>query len=556
MAGKRRHVESPKSQVEVVDVAATTADEPDLPAATASDAGRPKGQPNAKGESDPKSKGNGKTTASRLRWSGNLPRPGKGDVPWAMKRPELAELSAAHHARIVQGTRAWQELMVPACEALDSERSARGLKWLYSSEELELVLLYGRAAGHVKYEETRAVLAGDDPRPREILGLTKARNAERRPCLASKMRLRDGVPSLTTIWRHKRRFGEEQRELVWLAIERELRLEHLQTEELQEEALVLNLDGSPLLTHYTAPMKSRKHEGALNDPDGPYADRKITAPDAGYVPDSAPRGKSGHGWNLVTISTSTGVPLAWALPPLNESERTTALKIVTGDLARDVAPYLAGKIKVLTADGAFQQPQLRAELRKLGILENIHLVSHAKKKRSDERAAKFNEARFAIKGFPMWQANGHREVVCRCGKGVAKRISLGKDGTARVGIFGQCKNGCGSISIASGQWRFTPDDIFVPCNPDDPADKRDWAFGNPLTFNDLNAAEYGRKRFGRNEGFHGTLSNRFKLIFYKRWFRRAAQARTETAMTFAIMHALSLEQRRRAKAPPGELLAA
>jgi hypothetical protein len=40
-------------------------------------------------------------------------------------------------------------------------------------------------------------------------------------------------------------------------------------------------------------------------------------------------------------------------------------------------------------------------------------------------------------------------------------------------------------------------------------DERDWAFGNPLTLNDLNAAEYGRERFGHNEGLHGTLTTRF-----------------------------------------------
>jgi hypothetical protein len=501
--------------------------------------------------------GNGKETASRLRWPGNLPKPGKGDVPWAMKRPELAQLSAAEHARIVQRTEAWQELMVPECRTIDKERSARGLKFLYESEELELVLLFGRAAGHVKYEETRAVLAGDDPRPREILGLTKARNREKRPQTARRMRLRDGVPSLTTIWRHKKRFTEERREEIWLAIERELLLEHLETEELKEEALVMHLDGSPLLTHYTAPMKSRHYGGVLNDPDGPYGQaRKITCIDGGYVPDSAPADKRGHGWNIVIISTLSGVPLAWVLVPLNASERTTALELVNSTFARDVAPHLKGKIKVLTADGAFQKPALRAALRRFGVVENIHLVSHAPKKKSKDRAAKFDQARYAIEGFPKWFANGHREIFCACGKGVAKRINVGKNGEARVGVFGQCKNGCGSISVASGDWRFTEDDRFVRCNPKDPVDERDWAFGNPLTFNDLNAAEYGRKRFGHNEGLHGTLSNRFKLIHHKRWFRRAAQARIETAMTFSIMHALALEQRRRAAEPPGIALAA
>lgn len=53
--------------------------------------------------------------------------------------------------------------------------------------------------------------------------------------------------------------------------------------------------------------------------------------------------------------------------------------------------------------------------------------------------------------------------------------------------------------------------------PDEIDSRRDWAFGNPLTFNDLNSQVYGKARFGHNEG---------------------------------LMHALALEQRRRAKAPP------
>ena len=105
---------------------------------------------------------NGRKTQSRLRWNGNLPKPPKGDVPWAKCRPELAALSEADHVRLVQKTSQWQQLMVPACHSVDRARSRRGVKFLYSSEELELVLLYGRACGHTTYKETRKALAGDD----------------------------------------------------------------------------------------------------------------------------------------------------------------------------------------------------------------------------------------------------------------------------------------------------------------------------------------------------------------------------------------------------------
>jgi hypothetical protein len=101
----------------------------------------------------------------RLRWSGNLPKPRSGDVPWAKKRPELAGLSEADHALLVRDTDAWREVMLPVCSEIDAERSKRGIKFAYTSEELELVLLFGRACGHTTYKKTRATLAGDDAEP-------------------------------------------------------------------------------------------------------------------------------------------------------------------------------------------------------------------------------------------------------------------------------------------------------------------------------------------------------------------------------------------------------
>ena len=42
------------------------------------------------------------------------------------------------------------------------------------------------------------------------------------------------------------------------------------------------------------------------------------------------------------------------------------------------APHLGERrLTVLTADGGFNKPLLRAKARELGILENIHLASHA-----------------------------------------------------------------------------------------------------------------------------------------------------------------------------------
>ncbi|MBA2794872.1 MAG: hypothetical protein H0U32_12895 [Thermoleophilaceae bacterium] len=79
-------------------------------------------------------------------------------------------------------------------------------------------------------------------------------------------------------------------------------------------------------------------------------------------------------------------------------------------------------------------------------------------------------------------------------------------------------------------------------------DMADWTFGNPLTFNDPFAARYGSGRFGHQEGFHGALVNRFRFLKTKHWYRRGNQARLDATMTFCVMHAVAMEQRRRVRA--------
>jgi hypothetical protein len=496
----------------------------------------------------------------RLRWSGNLPKPRPGDVPWAKKRPELAGLSEADQALLVRDTDAWREVMLPVCREIDAERSKRGIKFAYASEELELVLLFGRACGHTTYKKTRVTLAGDDPEPRKTLGFDKSRLAATQPRRVHQLRRLDGVPSESTISRHKQRFSDERRAEIWTEIERRLRIEHLQTPELQEEARLLNLDGSDVLTHYRAERRSNekdeKHESAF-ELDGSLYQRvsgrrqKITCPDGGYRGGrAASPHPSGHGWNIVMISSSSGVPVAWRLVPIQQSEKDTALDLIENEYAKEAAPYLQGQLRVLSADGAFQKPALRAALREHGIVENIHFASHSGLEKSERRVRHFNDRWLPIDEYPNWEANLHREIRCKCDshKRVSKRIHLNGQGRAIVRSEGKCPN-CGSISICSGDWRMSSHDHFTRCSPDEDSSSRDWAFGNPLTYNDPNSQIYGRARFGHNEGLHGTLSNRFALIRNKRWFRRLAQAQTETAMTFSLIQALALEQRRRAKEP-------
>ena len=98
--------------------------------------------------------------ARRLRLPDRLPVP-VGSVPYANRREELKQMTSADHVLLLQATDAWQQVMVPLCQQIDAERSNRGLKFLYTSEELELFLVYGRTQGLKSIKEIRASLAGD-----------------------------------------------------------------------------------------------------------------------------------------------------------------------------------------------------------------------------------------------------------------------------------------------------------------------------------------------------------------------------------------------------------
>jgi hypothetical protein len=102
---------------------------------------------------------------------------------------------------------------------------------------------------------------------------------------------------------------------------------------------------------------------------------------------------------------------------------------------------------------------------------------------------------------------------------------------------------------------------FVKCKSYE-RDAAEFDFGNPLTFNDSLAAQYGRHRFNGQEGAFGSqFTQRFNLLRGKRWFYRQTQVNLEVAAVVTITHALSLERWRRqeqdpADAEPSEALAA
>lgn len=479
--------------------------------------------------------------AQRVRY-GPLPRPSERvEVPYARDREGLKGLSCGELTEIVAQTQAFKDEIGEICLRLDAASGARGPKRAYTALECELVLLYQRACGLKSYKEARDRLTSDRAvDARRLFGLNRPReiNGSRRRTL------RDGVPSEATISRHKKRFGERRRRGAYERLARRLVREHLiEFPEMREEARITGIDGSKIETHYTAPKYDKK--GRLVNA------KKVTCEDGGFVPWSAGAEKSGSGYNLVTVATMSGLPLVWGVDKLNAPENEIGRELLEREYARDVRPHLNhDKLHLLLADSAYRSQSLRQAARELGVIEQIHSVSHSKNERSEKNAERYNQIRYKIQGYPNWEANAHGELACKCGQGqVAKAVSV-NDGRAVVRSEGRCTK-CGSISITSGRWRRAKNPTqFVRCEPD-VRDRADWSFGNPLTFNDPLAQIYGKKRYAHGEGMHGQLSTRFQLLKGKRWFRRVDQAKTDTAVVFSIIHALAIEQRRRAASTRG-----
>jgi hypothetical protein len=346
-----------------------------------------------------------------------------------------------------------------------------------------------------------------------------------------------------------KRFGCKRRGDAWDALARAERDYHLANfPEMRAEAGVVHLDGTGIKINRTPPI--------IDPETGEITNLfSVTAFGAGYIPWSAGEAKAGPGWNLIPISSAgSELPLAWSLPRLHESESVEATKLVLGEFAESVVPHLDQDrpVGVATADGAFNSPELRLAFRGVGYVENIHHVSHGDSEVSRRHAAAETERRVPIENHPNWFANGHRELVCACGLGIAAgRYRRLKGGRVSPSVEGECPT-CGPISITSGKWRRAKND-YTKWDPENPEDEPDYMFGNALTYNDPLAAVYGNHRMGHGEGLYGTLATRFKLNEGKRRFRSVHQARADIGIVFSLMHVLAMEQRRRkaeAESPP------
>jgi hypothetical protein len=519
------------------------------------------------------------TRPKRLRY-GPLPKPPVLiEVPYGQERAALKDLSCGQLTQIVLDTPAFRDEIGVILDKLDAKRGRpggkRGIQPLYTALECETVFLYQRVCGLLSIKEARDRLAGDRAEDaRRLFDFNRER--ETNPNRARKLRV--GIPSEATLCRHRQRFGERRRRGAYERFFRRLAIEHMiEFPEMQEEARILGLDGTTIKTHYTCPKYAVSGKGR-NKKKRLVNGAKVTCPEGGYVGLKAGADKSGHGFNAVILTTMTGLPLGYEITRLNDPEAEAGAKVLErfGQDLRGLSDVDA--LHVLAADGAYHSNPLRKAAREAGLVERIHLVSHGDAKRSRQRAEQFDRIRQAIDGYPNWTANGHLELSCKCGQGhVWKEIEMrrskraagaaagvagagGRNGSVGgrkvvVRTGGNCKR-CGRISITAGTWRRANN---VGANKvkgfkrvvTGDGRQPDMAFGNPLTFHDQLSEIYGKKRFGNGEGLHGALVSRFGLNKGKRWFRRRDQVLTDTAMVFSIIHALAIEQRRRARAGAG-----
>jgi hypothetical protein len=476
-----------------------------------------------------------------------LPQPPVGvETPYANCREEWQNIGLGEKTRVVLDSQAWQDVMLPALALLDAERAKRGPAPSYSSEELERAVLFQKLAGVPTYKDARNLLASDrHEKTRRLLGFDKPRKRYGRGVTLVKSM--DGVPSEATIWRHLQRWELARHIEAYEQLFQRLLQEHLASPQFREEARVLNIDGSVIRSHYTSSERVNRKTGEI---------KPATLEGGGFMARTeSNQGKDGHGFNMVAITTSTGLPLSYRLTPLattGHGEGDTALTMMREEWREQVAPHLDDKLAVLTGDAAYTKAELRAQLREVGIVENVHPVSHADREVSKENAEAHNKAVIQIQGYPNWRANGHRELYCVCGRGkTIPRVSRDKKGRAVARMEGDCEK-CGSVTITSGLWRLTENPKrFVRCLPEETAAQADWLFGNPFTFNAPLGRQFGKNRFGHGEGFHGHLVTRFGLLKHKAWYRRREQAQLDFLMVFCSMHALAMEQRQRAGSAGG-----
>ncbi|MEJ7891857.1 MAG: transposase [Solirubrobacteraceae bacterium] len=492
---------------------------------------------------------------------GALPEPPtEADVPYANCRPELANKKTGHFLVWLVGTRAWREVVTPRMAEVDrrwAETSKNRGARRYTSEQLEYVFAMRWCSGKLSMRQARKELAGEDGSiARQLLFRDLRPRYGGTVCDGNV----DGVPCESGLSRHRQRFPDSERELMLAEFLDALNHEHMdEFPEMREEVLLTGMDGKLMATKHPVPMMvppEKGHEGPKNCLNWD----EILVPDGGYIGKNNAAQHGGHhgaGFAHVALVTATGIPLAIDVEPYHSSETHAGVRLVE-HYARTVRPHAAPKPAVLSADGGFNTPRLRAACRRAGMIENCHPQSHGATLKRVDRLLEAGRKLKPIEGHDGWYADELREPHCSCGPApkVSRRFRINANGSLSARTIGECPK-CGSACLTSGDYRVATNGAkWVRCHPNDPPEKRDWLLGHPLTYNDRLARIYGSDRFGCVESYNSSLANRFQICAKKpRSILSLNQARIEAYGVACVQHAITMQYRRiiaakRAGAPP------
>lgn len=458
---------------------------------------------------------------------GKLPKPSeKATLKWGLYEEPIRGIRNARLVELLKSDHDFQATVGSYIDRIDGRnRTARGSKLgrrsTWSAEQLETILLYRRLSGKSTIRRALIELRAS-PGDRAILGLP------------------GDLPSEATISRYvTEHSNQDEREAAYLELDRRLRDRVTDLPGFDEEARILAMDGSSHETHYTPPPSSKKHAEKFKG--------KVTTVDGGY------RGgqKAGKGWQLVSMTTERGTPVAWSLAPLNQGEKPVGTAVIESYSEHVLPKRDKRSLTVCTCDGGFQSPAVHRSMINARIIPNIHKGSHADttKSKNAVRKRQRNWKPFYHpnqKHYSNWAINGLEEIACHCGEGTTERyFEISRTGKLTIGTKGRCAK-CGSISIMVGKWRRAqnPDRVTHMSANDKANYTAAPTIGNPLHFHDPVAHEYGLDRFGWNESFHAVLQKRFNLL-RKGWMRSAQEARTEFAVAFSAISILLLERHKR-----------
>lgn len=493
--------------------------------------------------------------------SGHLPPPPEDrSLDYAASRDELRGIEPGEVVLAVEELEGFKLVIRPVLEAADNRRLSprpgetkrRGRKPSFHALDYWRLEMLRRVIASHSTQDTRDWLTTDKAkRTRELLGFDQPRTHYG----GKARRWMEGVPSDGWMSDFRTKLLPEA-ELADLMeqLERWALAEKMKTlPGMREECRTLHADGSKVETHATAPILKKDKDGNVIGVVNEWKKGRngkpvpgVTAPEAGYIPNKGGNtDHSGHGWNVIFVMTSKGTVLAHRNVALNEPENETLAAMVP-EVGQVLGTLDKPELRVLSTDSAFHSHRTRKALREIGVIENTHLSSHGHNETAVSKAKERAARRYQIHGYPHWFATGHRELVCACGNGKTSRVAEidPKTGKATARLKGECSE-CGNVLITSGLWRLSENAKFVKCLPHE-RDEAVWDFGNPLTFNDALAADYGRRRFNGQEGTFGSqFAQRFNLLRGKRWFYRQSQVNLEVAAVVTITHALSLERWRR-----------